>query len=161
MDCLMELELHPSIKQWSSQDLTLACKAVSDRWTIRRAAEEFGVPKSTLYDHVSGRIGIGARSGPPRYLSDKEEKDLVNFLTGCSKIGFAKSRKEVLAIVQAIVAKKRGRDIIVTTGWWNSFKKRHPQLTVRTASRLSYVRAIAHSAEIFNNYFDLLEQTLV
>ena len=63
---------------------------MGDGWTIRRAAEEFGVPKSTLYDRVSGRISFGARSGPPRYLTDQEEKELVSFLIGCAKIGFAK-----------------------------------------------------------------------
>lgn len=151
-------------KQWSKEDLKLACKALGDGWTIRRAAEEFGVPKSTLYDRVSGRISFGARSGPPRYLTDQEEKELVSFLIGCAKIGFAKSRKEVLVIVQSFIAKKQGKDtedVSVTTGWWNSFRKRHPQLTVRTASRLSYVRAIAHDPDVFKNYFDLLEDTLV
>jgi len=106
---------------------------------------------------VSGRVSSGARSGPPCYLNDQEEKELVNFLIGCSKIGFAKSREEVLAIVQSLVAKKQGKDpeeVLVTTGWWNSFRKRHPQLTVRVASRLSYVRAVAHDPEIFQGYFE-------
>ena len=75
-------------KQWSEDDLQ--SKAVGDGWTIRRAADEFGVLKSTLYDRVSGRISSGARSGPPCYLNDQEEIELVNFLIGCSKIGFAK-----------------------------------------------------------------------
>ena len=67
-------------KQWSEDDLQLVCKAVGNGWTIHRAADEFGVPKSTLYDQVSGHISSGARSGPPRYLNDQEEKQLVNFL---------------------------------------------------------------------------------
>ena len=41
--------------------------------------KEFGVPKSTLYDRVSGCVAFEARSGPPRYLNDQEEKQLVNF----------------------------------------------------------------------------------
>jgi len=82
---------------------------------------------------VSGCISSGARSGPPHYLSDQEEKEPVNILIGCSKIGFAKSRKEVFAIVQSLAAKKQGKnpeEVLVTTGWWNSFRKCHPQLTV-------------------------------
>ena len=55
------------------------CKAVGGGWTICRAAEEFRVQKSTLYDRVSGCIASGARSGPPRYLNDQEEKELANF----------------------------------------------------------------------------------
>lgn len=106
-------------KQWSKKDLQLAIKAVKNGWTIRRAAEEFGVPKSTLYDRVSSLVAFEARSGPPRYLNDQEEKQLVNFLIGCAKGGYAKSRTEVLAIVQSLVAKKQGKDpeeISVTSG---------------------------------------------
>lgn len=120
-------------KQWSEDDLKLAAKAVSDGWTIRRAAEEFRVPKSTLYDRVSGRVAFGTKSGPPWYLTDGEEKELTNFLVGCTRIGYARSRKQVISLVRGIVAKKTGKkleEVTITTGWWNSFKKRHPQLTL-------------------------------
>jgi len=61
-------------KQWSEDDLKLAAEAVSDGWTTKRAAEEFGVPKSTLYDRVSGRVAFSAKSGPPWYLTDGSER---------------------------------------------------------------------------------------
>ena len=48
-------------------------------WTIRRAAEKFGVSKSTLYNRVSGHVAFEARSGPPHYLNDQEKKQLVYF----------------------------------------------------------------------------------
>ena len=35
-------------KQWSKENLKLAIKAVKAWWTIRRASEEFGVPKSSV-----------------------------------------------------------------------------------------------------------------
>lgn len=68
--------------------MKLACKAVvSDGWTIRKAAEAFSVPRSTLYDRISGQVGFGAESGPSRYLTNQEEKELAKFLIGCAKIG--------------------------------------------------------------------------
>jgi len=42
-------------------------------------------------------------------LMTKKKKELVNFMIGCFKIGFAKSRKGVLAITQSLVAKKQGK----------------------------------------------------
>ena len=148
---------------WSEEDLKLAAEAVRNGQTIRRAAQEFSVPKSTLYDRVSGRVEFGAKSGPPRYLSDREEKELTNFLIGCARIGYARSRKQVLALVSSIIAKKKGKnpeEVTVTTGWWASFRRRHSELTLRTASKLAYCRSIASDPEIFQNYFDLLETTL-
>lgn len=45
-------------------------------WSVRRAAEEYGVPRATLGDRVSGRVKPGAVSGPSKYLStDEEEED--------------------------------------------------------------------------------------
>ena len=137
---------------------------IKDGWTIRRAAEEFGVPRSTLFDHISGWVEFGGRSGPSCYLSDQEEKEMVRFLVGCVKIGFARTRKQALTLVRMAIARKKGKDpdeVNVTMGWWNSFRKRHQQLTARSASRLAYNGAIAQDPEIISNYFDLLEETLL
>ena len=49
----------------------------------------------------------------------------------------------------------------MTHGWWESFKRRHPQLTLCTASPLSYARAVASNPEVIRRYFDLLEQTVL
>ena len=58
------------------------------------AAIQYGVPKSTLGDRVSGRVLPGKNSGPPTYLNSLEEKELVQFLLRCCEIGYAKSRKQ-------------------------------------------------------------------
>ena len=74
-----------------------------------------------------------------------------------------RSKKQVIALMTAIIAKKRGKnpeEISVTTGWWSSFQRRHTELTLRTASKLAYCRSIASDLEIIENYFDLLEETL-
>ena len=63
-------------KVWSEEDLKSAAEAVRNGQTIRRAAQEFNVPESTLYDRVPGHV---AKSGPPCYLSDGEERELTIF----------------------------------------------------------------------------------
>jgi hypothetical protein len=81
------------------------------------------------------------------------------FLTRCASIGYAKSRKEVLALVQAVLD-SRGIQKTITNGWWESFRRRHPNLTLRAAVPLSLARAKATDPEMLGRYFDLLEQTL-
>ena len=123
----------------------------------------YNVPKSTLWDRVSGNVSFGAHSGPPRYLNDIEEEELVTFLVGSAKIGFTRTKEQVLCIVRAALAKKRQcevEDVNVTTGWWGSFVKRHPKLLLRCGSKLAYCRAIAANPDVINRYFDLLEETL-
>ena len=48
----------------------------------------------------------------------------------------------------------------VTKRWWDSFKRRHPKLTLRHSEALSYARAAANNPEAIHKYFDLLQQTL-
>jgi len=73
--------------------------------SVMWAAETYGVPKSTLQDRVSGRVPFGAKSGPPSYLTE-EEDELDSFLTSCASLGYARSKKQVIALVQATVTAK-------------------------------------------------------
>ena len=151
-------------KNYDERNVRLAVQAHSLGMPIRKAATLYGVPKSTVSDRITGHVLHGTKSGPVKYLSEQEEKELVKFLIGCSKIGFAKSRKQVLMLTQSILAHKRGvtmEEVNISYGWWGSFNKRHPQLTLRTATPLAYVRSVAQDPEIFETYFDLLEETLL
>lgn len=151
-----------SYRNYDDQKLVSAVEAVQRGMSIRRACEEYGVPKSTLHDKVSGKSGLNAKSGSQRrLLSDEEESRLAAFLCGCAAIGYAKSRKDVLAIAQQIVNSHHPESQPeVSKGWWDSFKRRHPELTLRHSEALSYARAAANNPEAIQKYFDLLQQTL-
>ena len=141
--------------------MALAVEAVQEKkYTIREAAAAYHVPRSTVGDRVSGRIQMGAKSGPATYLTAYEEKELVDFLIGCARIGFARTRKQVMTLVCTVMIKKGNNDAPITNGWWDSFMKRHPQLTLRTPEKLAYVRGIMGNKEVIGAYFDLLEETL-
>ena len=147
-------------KSWKSEHMVTAIAAVqSKKCTVREASEIYGVPKSTLHDRISGKVIHGSCSGPERYLTDTEENSLVKFLYKCSSIGFARSKKQVIALVNEIMQKK-GKVITVSSGWWESFRKRHPDLVLRTAEPLSYARAVCTSDDILDAYYDMLEATL-
>ena len=53
----------------------------NDGMSVRRAALEFGVPKSTLWDRVNGRVNLEKMSrGPDPLFSTQEEDDLTNHI---------------------------------------------------------------------------------
>ena len=93
-------------KNWNDERLGRACDAVHKGMAIRRAAEGYRVPRSTLHDHVSGRVQFEAKSGPKRYLNNSKELELVNFLSGVSSLGYSHTVKQVIEIVQSFVDKK-------------------------------------------------------
>ena len=55
--------------------------------SVRRAALQYSVPKSTLSDRISGRVSFNSHSGPTRYLTGEEEEELVSFLAGSARMG--------------------------------------------------------------------------
>ena len=150
----------PTYKSWSHKSMAVALKAViEDGMSVRIAAEHYGIPKSTLGDRVSGRILLGTTSGPHTYLTSREEGELVNFLCRTALVGYARTRKEVLAIVERVLSSK-GVDRCVSPGWWASFIARHPRLALRTPATLSLARANATDRVVIDNYFDELQCTL-
>ena len=61
-------------KLWTADKMDRAVAAVvSEGCAVRKAALQYGVPKSSLVgDRVSGRVTPGSVSGPPKYLSSDE-----------------------------------------------------------------------------------------
>ena len=131
----------------------MACRCVEIReMSCRQAADSFDIPYSMLRDRVSGRVVQGATSGPRTYLSDSEEGEVVNFLIHCADVGCAKLRKQVIAPVQSILDSK-GMCVHVMSGWWVSFRKQHPELTLRLAEPLATVRLACVSKEVVAKNF--------
>ena len=150
----------PQYKDWSNFAMKAAMQAVLEEgMSIRRAAEVYSVPKSTLGDRISGRVLPGCKSGPPSYLSFEEEVELVRFLYGTAQIGHGRTRQEVMAVVERVLH-SRGNMKRVTSGWWTSFTKRHPEVVLRTPATVSSARANASNRLSIHNYFDELESTL-
>ncbi|XP_064384358.1 uncharacterized protein LOC135342254 isoform X2 [Halichondria panicea] len=133
----------PSYKHWDLKTVSTACSAIRNgTLSQRRAAEEYGIPRSTLGDYYRGSTLPGAKSGPNKYLSDAEEAELTRFLIRCASVGFPKTRSNVIAIVQRVCDRK-GVKVTVTHGWYESFTKRHSELVLRIPAKLSVARAKA------------------
>ena len=149
-------------KQWTAENMERALTEVTNgSLTVRRAALEYNVPKSTLHDRITGKVLPGAVGGAPRYLDDEEEEELVKWLIGCAEVGYAKSIREVRAIVGATVAKKlQVEQATVSHGWWDRFRQRHPNLTLRAGESLAFIRAVSTNRQVINKYFDMLEDIL-
>ena len=128
----------------NEESMNKAYEEVLSGQTLRVAAEKYEVPKSTLYDCVSGKVTLQTRSGPERYWSDEEKHRLAKWLLRCASIGYAKSKKEMLAIVDVIIAKKQGKEMVVSKGYWESFRHRHLQLTIRCTENSCVYTSCCH-----------------
>ena len=147
----------PTYKNYDEVRINKAYTAVKSGMSIRKAAEEYGVPRSTLSDRASGKVQAGAKSGPRKYLNTTEEVELANFLSGCSSIGYSRTRKQIIDIVQEVVNKK-GIGVTVSISWWKSFVR---HLVVQEPESLSHSRVVGRDNAALEKYFDLLERTIL
>ena len=65
---------HHTRKAWDEGSMVAAIKAVQEGCTVSKAARDHDVPKTTLYDRVSGRVTHGNKPGPRPYLTSEEEQ---------------------------------------------------------------------------------------
>ena len=65
--------------------MTAAIDAVKGGESVLRAAKQFGVPRQTLGDRVSGKVVHGTKPGPKPFLTAVEEKELSSFLLNVAK----------------------------------------------------------------------------
>jgi len=134
---------HPKkLCQWNEDSMRRAYEAVTTKkMGVNRAALEFDVPRTTLKDQVLLRVIHGYNMGRKPYLTQDEEKELVDFLLNCAKMGYGKTRKEVLQMVHSTIVKK-GRKTVekISHGWWIRFCKRWPELRLRKGGSFPVVR---------------------
>ena len=159
-------------KQWSDESMIGAMQAIVDGLSITGAAREYGVPRTTLQDRILGKVVHGKKPGPKRYLNEAEEKKLSEFLVETAAVGYGKSRAEIMAIAEKTIKKKaekttdttknKGglRKDKITNGWFDSFMKRHPYLSLRKGDATGVDRMDAITPAAINHYFDLLKEVL-
>ena len=116
---------------------------------------------TTLFDRIRGRVVHVTNPGPRPYLSMEEQKELGSYLKQCAKVGYGKTRRDVLGIVQNMASHKgllKGNQI--SSGWWSRFLERQADLSLRQGDTTAHVRMDAMNQETMQHYFALLKSTL-
>ena len=89
----------------------------------------------------------GCKRGPSTVLTEAEEGMLEEWAINMSKIGYGRTREQVIEMVKTILDKdgrknpftdnRPGRD------WWYGFLRRHPKISIRSPEQLEAARASA------------------
>ncbi|KAE9530061.1 hypothetical protein AGLY_011523 [Aphis glycines] len=121
--------------KYTNENLSLAVNAVKRKQlTLRKASEQYGIPRTTLKRKVSG---THTRSyGRQKVLNELEETNLCE------------GRSE-----------KRFKNNLPGTNFVKHFSKRHPELSEWFGENIKRARANITN-EVVNNFFDNLSQSL-
>ena len=145
--------------------MTNAYLAVKDKnMSVRRAAQQYSVPETTLRQRVLGRVDPerDASGRFPVFLQE-EESQLVEHLKAMASVGYGYTRAEVVRMASeyAVALKKRDEDNPFSLKWFHKFMGRWPTLEVKKPRSLSVARAKATSKETVSKYFSDLDKILI
>ena len=132
---------------------------LTKEFPANKAARLYGVPPSTLKDRLSGRVVHGVKPGPRPYLTTQEEKELTDHLVLSVKVGYGKTCRDVMNMVETYVNSWRSKgenqkEVTVSNGWWFKFKRRNPSVSLRRGDSTAGVRMDAVNSENINEYFE-------
>ncbi|KAL4228414.1 hypothetical protein ACF0H5_011462 [Mactra antiquata] len=117
---------------YTTENLIAAVKAVKEEgMSTYKAAELYGVPKSTIYDKAQGNSNLlFQRKGPEPLLTYEDEKKLVDYLLQMSSLGYMFSISELrnLASELAVEKGKLCEGTLLSPRWHKSFRTRWPVL---------------------------------
>jgi len=134
-----------SRKKYSDDDLEKALIAVRSGKSIHNVSKTMGIPRTTLLYKYKGKLPIGKNVCPTPFLTKDEEADIVKWIMHLSQRDFPITKSQLINSVQLLI-KSLARCTPFKDGrpgrhWYESFLKRHPEITSRITQNLPHNRA--------------------
>ena len=85
--------------QWDIESMTKAMEAVKlHNKGLRQAAQEYGVPVTTLKRRVDDEVAVDSRPGPETVLTTEEEKKLFQYIPDMGDMGYGLTIEDVRTV---------------------------------------------------------------
>ena len=95
-------------KQWTDPQMVSTLDTVlTKQLPAKKTARMYRVPLSTPKDRLSGRVIHGVKPGPTPYLASQEEKYLADHLILSGMVGYGKTRRDVMNLVETYINSQR------------------------------------------------------
>jgi hypothetical protein len=129
---------------WTNASLEQALDAITEHgMKVRIVARHFGIPTTSLKNHLYGRV-ISRERGSQLVLKREEEKKLVQYLFKMQDLGHPLTSGQLrLKVVLATQTRETLWSAAGVPGksWLRSFKQRHPKISSRKSQGLEMGRA--------------------
>ena len=136
---------------WTDAQLKAAMDDVHGGSSIRAAAAMYGIPRSSLHDHLNGK-STKRFGGPQLALPHEIEKEIVESCFSLQELGFPMTKDMVGVIIHDYLEETGTPSPFInnTPGrwWWEGFLKRWPKLTERKPQHLPKIRALSSTPEV-------------
>jgi len=145
---------------WTDEQLEKALSAITDDGLkIREAARVFNIPATSLRNHLWGTTN-GRHRGICPTLKHDEELKLVDFIFKMQEIGYPLTPTDLrVKVAQATQARQTPWSAtgLPGSGWLRSFRRRHPEISLRKSQELAVARARNMCPAIVEGFYANLE----
>lgn len=153
----------PSKRNYNVEDIEKALENIRNGTSIHAAARMFHIPRATLQHRIHNR-STKSMMGPAPVLTKSEENDIVNWVFENHSRGFPRRKHEVCGIVKEFLDANPRKNMFVDNlpgnKWYNSFLKRHPELSIRTPEAVTNSSACVSEKDI-RGWFKQIEDYFV
>lgn len=138
-------QLHKQNKKYTEQQLLSAVQAVKNGSTQCAAAKKFSIPRSTLFNKITGKTLMGKKPGPRTVLLPEEEQTIEKWVFRLAVRGFPVTKRQLLRSIQLYLNINKRKTIfndnLPGRKWYNSFRDRHPNVSEKISQNLTVRRA--------------------
>ena len=154
----------PKSKTYSNEGVESALKDITETHiSISQAAKDNNIPRKTLTDRKNKRWNSD-KVGHPTKLTPEEESSLKKYIFYMASHAFPLSIKQIKGFAWPILIRsgheKQFKEGGPTEKWWRGFKKRHPDLSLRTLNSLDRGQSRMANENVVKNHFNTLKKTL-
>lgn len=154
-------------KAWNNQQLEQAIEAVNAGTSVKAAASNYTVPRTTLLRHLASP-NISPRLGPlASVFNHQQEEELVQHLLDLEKRFYGITMTDVRKLAYDLAEKNELQHPFSRTtklagkAWLSNFLKRNPKLAFRKPEATSAARARGFNKISVSAFYDLLEASLM
>jgi DDE superfamily endonuclease/helix-turn-helix, Psq domain/Tc5 transposase DNA-binding domain len=143
--------------QYTEEDLSQALIAVTNGQSMRKAAIQWGVPRTTLYNRLHGHESRKEAYSGLQRLSPAQEERLTKWILIQNDIGLPPTHAQIRQFTQRILAIK-GDHQPLGKRWIQAFLKRNPSIRTQKSYSRESARINGATTEVirpwFNHFFN-------
>lgn len=149
-------------KKYSQQQLLSAIEAVKNKGLSQfAAAKKYAVPRSTLFNKITGKTQLEKKPGPSTVLLAEEERIIEKWMFELGVRGFPVTKRQLLRSIQLYLNLNKRKTIFKNNlpgrKWYDAFRARHPQISERISQNLTISRAAVSVDKIKSWHAEVLK----
>ena len=145
--------------KYTENDLQAAISAVQNGCPIRKAARDYGIPRTTLGDRLKGAESRKDANSYKMRLSIDQEAKLAKWALIQGQLGLPLSHAQIRDFAGRILH-AGGDSQPLGKHWMQHFLQRNPEVKTLPSKRMDSKRANAASAEEIQAWFDRIKAIL-